>query len=432
MRYPLKQLPRLLANPVGRSQILTGQLHGAWPLLSRAAKLYRIAALRRLQMVTVVGSLGKTTATRAASVALGIPLYPRMSLNDKAFLPFQVLRISPFARRGIVEVGIDRPGQMIEFSRMVRPDVTLVTAVASQHKRSLGSIERTRDEKADMVRALPASGCAVLNADDPNVMWMGSQTNARILTYGRAADADVRLLSVEDRFPDGLALTIETDEGRRTVVSPLIGAQMAHPLLLAVAAAKAVGIPLSDSARRLEQLTAAPGRMQLFRLDNGALLIGDYSTSSVDTVEAALDALAAAPAKRKLVVLGDLTEVSVSPAEVYRGVGARVAQIAQAAAFFGEKAKSYRSGAIRAGFARDQTFVTKRRLDAIIDWAQNEVREGDVVLLKARHNQRFDRIAHALNGRKVRCNLRSCGAAAIECDACAMLGRSWRDRDRLD
>ena len=383
-------------------------------------------------MVAVVGSIGKTTSTRAVSVALGEPLHPRMSLNDKAFLPFQFLRFRPGCERGVIEVGIDRPGQMAEFASMVRPDVVLVTAIASQHKRSFKTSDCTRDEKADMVRALPNTGGAILNADDPNVMWMASETAARIITYGRANGADVRLLAVEDRFPEGIALTIETSEGVHTVTSELTGSQMAYPLLAAAATAHAVGCPMQQVVERLASLTAAPGRMQLFRLANGATLVCDYSTSTVDTVDAAIDALANAPARRKLVIFGDLTEVSVSPGDVYRAVGVKVARFASAAAFFGEKAKSYRSGAVQAGLDRNHILVAEKDLGAVIDWARSELREGDVALLKARHNQRFDRIALALRGREVQCRLRSCGAAAVECETCAMLGRDWGERDRLD
>ena len=69
------------------------------------------------------------------------------------------------------------PGQMRQQAAMVRPDLVVVTAIAGDHWRSLSTLDITRNEKAEMVRALKPSGVAILNADDPNVRWMATQTN---------------------------------------------------------------------------------------------------------------------------------------------------------------------------------------------------------------------------------------------------------------
>lgn len=73
---------------------------------------------------------------------------------------------------------------METFARLTRPTICVVTTVGTDHSRSLGSLENTRDEKAKMVRALPSQGVAVLNADDENVLWMAGETSARVVTYG--------------------------------------------------------------------------------------------------------------------------------------------------------------------------------------------------------------------------------------------------------
>ena len=184
VRYRLRDLPAVLRTSIGRTQLLVGQMHGAWPVLWRLAALYRRVVLARKRVVVVVGSAGKTTTTRAVTVALGEPLRPGIGLNDMAFIPFVMMGFPPCVNRAVVAIGIDAKGQMETFARLTRPTICVVTTVGTDHSRSLGSLENTRDEKAKMVRALPSQGVAVLNADDENVLWMAGETSARVVTYG--------------------------------------------------------------------------------------------------------------------------------------------------------------------------------------------------------------------------------------------------------
>lgn len=146
--------------------------------------------------MAVVGSFGKTTATRAVMAALGRSYAQHTSWNARGFLPLRLLLTPPLALHRVFEVGIRRPGTMVRYARFLRPDVVVVTSIGSEHARSLGPPEEIRDEKAHMVRALSPDGLAVLNGDDPNVRWMSTQTEARVVTYGFGAENDVRASGV--------------------------------------------------------------------------------------------------------------------------------------------------------------------------------------------------------------------------------------------
>jgi hypothetical protein len=101
-----------LRTPIGRSQVLSGMLFRAWPVMSRLAAAWRRTALRRTRLVAVVGSYGKTTTTRAIAQVLARPLGPRIELNDKSFIPLALLGTEPGAPHAVIEVGIDHRGQM--------------------------------------------------------------------------------------------------------------------------------------------------------------------------------------------------------------------------------------------------------------------------------------------------------------------------------
>jgi UDP-N-acetylmuramoyl-tripeptide--D-alanyl-D-alanine ligase len=100
---------------------------------------------------------------------------------------------------------------------MIRPNVVVVTCIGSEHNRSFKTLEATRKEKSEMVAILPPTGLAVLNGDDPNVMWMRSRTSARIITYGFGKSNDVRAEDVSHDWPRGMRFTLQTADMTRVV-----------------------------------------------------------------------------------------------------------------------------------------------------------------------------------------------------------------------
>ena len=119
--YSWRDIPSLLRTPVGRMQLLKAPFHRCWPLLQRLAMIYRRMALRHTCIVAVTGSFGKTTTARAISVALGGADADVSSYNFKSSVALAVLRIPPWRRFAVIEAGIDGPGQMIQYARMIRP-----------------------------------------------------------------------------------------------------------------------------------------------------------------------------------------------------------------------------------------------------------------------------------------------------------------------
>ena len=315
---------------------------------------------------------------------------------------------------------------MAQRARTVGPDIAVVTAVGSEHNRSLKTLEVTRHEKAEMVRALPASGLAVLNGDDPNVLWMARETRARVITFGTGERNDVRATGITLDWPHGTRFTLHVPQGSREVRVRLIGRTMVSAVLAAVAVALHEGKRVDDVLARLEALAPTPGRLQPERLPSGAMLLRDEFKAPEETIDAALDVLAQIPARRRTVVLGDIDEPMGPQRRIYRRLGQRVARCAERVVFVtkDEHLSSSRTGA-REGGLPSGAITSVRSVRAAV----NELRdltEGDVVLIKGRHTQRLQRISLALAGRIVRCDLEYCNARLMECGQCPMLGRSWK------
>lgn len=418
----------LLRTPLWRVELRRAGLRFAWLVLSLLAFLHRATVARNVRVVAVVGSFGKTTTSRAVAAVLGCDGRRRHPAHA-------ITRLRPRDRRAVMEVGIRRRGQMATFARLVRPQIVVVTAVGSEHHRRLGDLEATRMEKAAMVRSLAPDGLAVLNGDDPNVRWMGTQTTAAVKTFGFEPTNDVWASDVAIDGPQGTRFVLHANGEQRLARIRLLGRHMVYPALAAVSVALAEGKTLDDAVSSVATLAPTPKRLEPVRLSNGAVLLYDHYKSPLETVEAALDVLAEIPAQRRIVVLGDVEDPPGRSVEavydVYARLGARVASVASRAVFVhagndGPRPR-YAPAAREHGMppeAVEETEAVRGAVDALA----GDLRPGDVVLVKGANQQRFDRIALALAGRQVGCELTVC-TAWVSCSSCPMLARGWEGRD---
>lgn len=428
MRYRWRDVASLFATPVGRAQLIEGVNYRLWPVSSRLARVYRRTLVRRTRVVVIVGSSGKSTTVRAVAAAMDVSTATTLLYNAWGSVSRAMLRIARGQRHAVVEIGIADKGQMRQYARVVQPDVTVVTSIGSEHHRSLGSLDVTRDEKAWMVRALPPGGTAVLNGDDPNVMWMKGETRARIVTFGFGAACDVRAVDARIDWPLGTRFRLLAFGNERDVSIRLLGRHMVYAALAAIAVAHLEGVPLADALARLAALAPTPGRLQAIELRNGATLLRDDYKSPVETIDAAIDVLEEIPARRRIVLLGEISEPPNPQHATYRRIGERVGRVAAHFLVVGTMIKDYRPGARAGGMdaarivaAGDTPGAVAARLAALLE-------PGDVVLVKGRDTQRLARVCLILQGRTVGCEIRSCHLRTITCDECPMLERGWGAR----
>jgi UDP-N-acetylmuramyl pentapeptide synthase len=424
MRYGLRDIPSLMRTAPGRAHVWNGLRLRFWPLLWVLACGYRRTVARRARLIVVTGSLGKTTTARAVLAVLSGESRDLPDKNALGFLARSIFRIGPRCRRVVLEAGIDRVGLMRRYATMLRPSVVVVTSIASEHNRSLGDLATTSSEKGKLVQALPPDGVAILNGDDPHVLSMRRLTPARVLTFGFGAGNDVRAADLELDWPRGMLLTVQADGTAQRLRVRLVGRQMVPPLLAAAAAALAEGEPLTRALAALERLEPTPMRMQPQRLPSGAYLLRDEFKSSLETIHAALDALAEIPARRRLVVLGDVSEPPGSQGPIYRELGERLAATCTRALILSSLFKAYERGARRAGAPPGLVVDAGRDPAAVARMIAGELGPGDVVLVKGRDTQRLERVSLALAGCDVRCTIPTCQALA-RCHQCPMLERGW-------
>jgi len=426
MRYGVSQVLDLMRTPAGRIEIYEGFRFRSWPVMSRVAKLHRKMLARKTKIVAIVGSFGKSTTTCAVTTGLGLPLHREFSFNCWTGVALAMLRIHGSQPLAVVEVGISDVGQMVKYADIVQPNIVVVTSIGSEHHRSLGTLEGTRHEKAFMVRKLSADGVAILNGDDPNVMWMQSQTKARIVTFGLGESNDVRASNMRVDWPHGTRFTLHSNGESREAAVRLFGQHMLYPILATVAVAHTTGLNLDDVLTRVGTLPPLSGRLQPIELPNNIWILRDDYKSQTETIHSALDVFAQVPAKRRIVVLGPVTEPTGKQREIYREIGLRLAKIADRIIIIGSTKDfdSYAAGVKQGGSLRSIVAHAGHNTQRVVGMLRELLQPGDALLIKGRFEQHLERITLALMGRNVRCEIRSC-KLKIYCADCPMLSREW-------
>jgi len=425
-RYGLADIPHLLRTPLGRIQFRHGIYYRLWPLLSALAGWYRRNVISGTRIVAVVGSFGKSTTTRLVTAALQRPVPGKLPLNCWSYVAGVVFRIRKRDHHSVIEVGINNTGQMGQYARMIHPDIVIVTSIGSEHHRSLGSLEVTRAEKAKMLEALPETGLAVVNGDDPNVRRMAKLTRARVITCGFDQGNDLRASELHLDWPDGIRFRLHRDGATRTVSCALIGRHMVYPVLAAIAVATSEGFTLDQAVAAIRSVPPTPGRLEPVRLPDGIVLLRDDYKSSLETVHVALDVFSQVPAGRRGIVMGEVSEPPGSQGPIYREIGRRIAATADYAIFVGNNFDRYAAGAADAGMPRSRLFNAKGSVKKAAEYLRSELKAGDAVLIKGRDTQRLGRVALEMSGRKVGCDIAFCDTRVVACQDCPMLERGWR------
>lgn len=356
---------------------------GSYRLMLLATRLYR-PTLGRVCFVGVTGSGGKTTTKELIALVLarrGPVTKTPSTLNELGEVALTILRTRPWHRACVLEAAAAHrgPGSVGRIVALARPRIGVVTNVRSDHIHAFGSLEAIAQEKGELVAALPADGVAVLNADDPRVLGMAARCRARVVTYGLGEAAALRARDVTAAWPDRLAFTVEHETGSVRVQTRLCGEMWLTPLLAALASGLAMGIPLAEAVAALAHAEPMPGRMQPLLREDGVSIVADYWKASLWTIGPALEFVAAARARRKVVVLGTLSDYVGDSGRKYVEVARDALRAADHVCFVGPRATQAlraRRGAADGGL---RAFAS---VDAALAHLRALLQPGDLVLVK--------------------------------------------------
>jgi UDP-N-acetylmuramoyl-tripeptide--D-alanyl-D-alanine ligase len=351
------------------------------------------AAVRRAwgkPVVGITGSAGKTTTKEAIAHLLATRFRVHKSegnLNNHFGLPLMLLRLEPEHEVAVIEMGMSHLGEIRELARLAQPETGVVTCVAPVHLEFFSSVAEIARAKRELIEGLPGDGTAVLNADDEHVSQFGRGFPGKVVTFGVRNPASVRAEKIELRGAQGSAFEIVAGGSREPAVLPLVGAHNVPNALAAVAVALEQGIALVEAAAALGGLAPAEKRGQIVEV-GGATVINDCYNSNPKALDAMVDALLGMPAKRRIVIAGEMLELGPTGPELHRECGRRMAERG-VDALVGVRgaAESMAQGARQAGL-RAEFVETPEEAG---EWLAREARAGDAVLLKASRGVRLER-----------------------------------------
>ena len=389
--------------------------------------------LRNTVFIGITGSCGKTT-TRDLSACLLQPDFRGLRSPDDgncgSQLVHHVLRVKPNDNFCIQELGAWGPGTLDAGLELVQPHIGVVLNVRNDHYSSFRGLKHTQAEKAKVVRVLPSTGTAILNTDDPYVWQMRHWTSASVLGFGLHPDADLRAERIRSVWPERLSFYLSYRGKMHLVQTQLLGEHLVGSALAALAIAVVMGIPLNTAITRLAAAPPTPRRMNPVFLESGLTFIRDDFKATNDSKSEIVRFLMQARAKRKIAVLGRISDHPGRSRRAYAAFATAVADVVDMLILVGERPEDLwgrhrRSSPdffadFASSHAKVHLFETVRDASSYL---RDELRMDDLVLLKGSGvSDHLERILLQFQ-MTVQCWKTRCGQI-IACDSCAMLNRT--------
>jgi UDP-N-acetylmuramoyl-tripeptide--D-alanyl-D-alanine ligase len=272
-------------------------------------------------------------------------------------------------------------GQIATLAAIAEPDVGVIVNVGAAHLELLGTVEAIAAAKAELIAGLAPGACAIIPAGEP-LLAPHLRADVRTITFG-LTDGDVKLL---ERSPDGL-VTIDVRAPAPVALRPSFGeAHNLLNLLAAVAAARAVGVTPGGPL----EVRFSAGRGQRLQLPGDVVVIDDCYNANPMSMHAAIDELAATPARRRVAVLGDMLELGPQGPELHREIGAFAAAR--------EVGLLVTVGPLAAEMSREYAGSTRALADAqaAARLLPSLLEPGDVVLVKGSRGVGLERVVEAV------------------------------------
>jgi UDP-N-acetylmuramoyl-tripeptide--D-alanyl-D-alanine ligase len=333
-----------------------------------------IAAAYRLQLkgplVAITGSAGKTTTKEMLASILeriGPGLKTAGNFNNLIGLPLTLMKLQPDDQWAVLEMGTSALGEIERLTEIARPTIGVITNVGAAHLETLAGLDGVARAKGELVAGLQG-GVAVVNLDDPRVAVLPIANGVKKLTYGLAEEADIRAEAIVEE-DNRLGFTLVTRSARVTI---------------------------DDIVGGLDAFRPVAGRMNLFPLTCGGLVLDDCYNSNPLSATAALDALKKLDGRgRRIAVLGDMLELGPAAQELHRELGEKAAAVADLLIAVGSFSEAVCAGAVKAGMNSDRV----ERLGSAGDAAtllQDILRPGDLILVKGSRGVKLEQVVEIL------------------------------------
>lgn len=375
--------------------------------------------LERVTCIGITGSSGKTTTAELLGHILSGRTQTQTFAGHNSLKSVQenIIRTKTGLDFAVQEISGHKPGAIAQAAKYFPIRVGIVTIIGLEHRESFQSSEDIAAEKGELIKLLPSDGLAILNADDEHVLRMGALSDARTVTFGWSDSADLRCLSYDNRFPDGIQLELVYRNESFYVTSKLIGRHWTVAIMASITAGLALGVSRKECCDALASFTPRFGRCSVHNFENNAYVLHDAYKAPEWSLSTFLELVSEIPATRKTLVLGDFTDSKRKRGSRYRQLVRKALKYADRVIVIGSDVEQH--------FNSLQKEVTpdRLRIASDIQIAADAIRStsqaGEVFFLKSGISLHLERILLDWQA-PIQCWVAECGKR-IECIACKQL-----------
>ncbi|MER7249953.1 UDP-N-acetylmuramoyl-tripeptide--D-alanyl-D-alanine ligase [Kribbella sp. NPDC000426] len=362
-----------------------------------------VGRLPDLTVIALTGSSGKTSTKDLIAQVIrpyGETVSPEGSFNNEIGHPLTALQATAATKYLVAEMGTRHQGDIAYLTGITPPGIGLVLNIGTSHIGEFGSQDNIAIAKGELIEAVPADGIAILNADDHRVAAMRSRTKARVLTFGEAAEADIRAEGVKLDAEGRPAFALHIGNFGGDVQLQFIGEHYVSNALAAAAVGSAIGLTPEQITHGLNAATRiSAARMELTERADGVTIINDAFNANPDSTRVALKSLVAigrSRGARTWAVLGEMLELGDTSADEHDAIGRLVVRLdVNRLLVVGEGAKPIHLGAsLEGSWGNESVFVDT--IPEALELLREELRAGDVVLVKSSKGSKLRSLADAL------------------------------------
>ena len=372
------------------------QVRNTLKALQEIAKFYRQRF--SVPIIAVTGSSGKTTVKELIARILSIR-YPTFksfgNFNNQIGIPLSLLNLSPEHKVGVVELGMNRRGEIENLSRIVQPRVGVITNVYSSHLGMLGSTLEIAKAKAEIIPFLnrEKDNFLILNKDNPWSDFFYKLATCKVLTFGIEKEADFMACNIKD---EGIKISFELvffKKDRVNLTLNFPGLFNVYNVLAASGACFVFGLSLKEIKEGVESFSPLPLRFQIKKYTRCNILDDCYNANP-DSVKIALSVLKKLKGGKKIAVIGDMLELGEYSSKMHESVGEFAASIKIDALFaYGEFSPFVVEGAKKGGLEESFWFKDKQEL---LRKLSGYVKSKDWVLVKGSRKMKMEEIVEGL------------------------------------
>jgi len=357
-----------------------------------------------LPVVSLTGSCGKTTAKEMIALILSRffrVLKNELNLNNLIGLPHTLLRLDGTHEAVVVEMGMNRFGEIRRLTEISQPTVGVLLNVYPAHTEGVGCVEGVARAKGELIQALSRDATLVYNADDPRVACQAGNFPGRRLGFGFGPDADLRILDRQFRGPAGQVLQASWRGTSWPITLRVPGGHQALNAMAATAVAAALGLPLREASAALADFTAIQRRSQMEDLPSGVHLLNDCYNANPGSMATALATLAELKGTgRAAAALGDMLELGAAAVEAHRELGRQAAGAGlDLLVIYGNHRGDVAEGAREAGLSGLQIFPVTDKMEGA-QLLREFLRPGDWLLVKGSRSMHMEQIVDLLKEEK--------------------------------